>query len=107
MLESPLLQVLSSPGPQKMFLVLALNYRYKFRHQLWGKLRHVFVYGKKTELTRSMFYCSPGMSLGLSIDGVWDLSLTVNVGAGIGVGGLSAGYTWGFPESQVNFTTPK
>lgn len=44
------------------------------------------------------------MSLGLSIDGVWDLALTINLGAGIGIGGFSAGYTWGFPNAP-NSTT--
>lgn len=40
------------------------------------------------------------MALGLSIDGVWDLALTLGLGIGIAVGGFTAGYTWGFPETD-------
>ncbi|CAB9509102.1 expressed unknown protein [Seminavis robusta] len=50
----------------------------------------------------------PGIAVGVDLNPVWDLSVTLSVGAGIGVGGFSAGYTWGFPETSTadtNHTT--
>ena len=52
----------------------------------------------------------PGVSVGVDINNVWDLTFNLNLGVGIAIGGFSAGYTWGFPENDpstggANFTT--
>ena len=41
-------------------------------------------------------FVGPGVSVGLDLGGVWDLSFFVNGGIGLSIGAFNAGYTWGF-----------
>ena len=49
-------------------------------------------------------FVGPGISIGVDINNVWDLSFLVNLGLGIAIGGFSAGYTWGFPDTYNRST---
>ena len=52
--------------------------------------------GFELELVVPIPFVGPGVSVGLDIEGIWDLSFFINGGIGLSIGALNAGYTWGF-----------
>jgi len=59
-----------------------------------GETNDIEGLGFSLDLTIPTPVVGPGLSVGLDLDGVWDLQFWLNVGAGISIGGFNVGYTW-------------